>query len=450
MTDAHAFVVFDFENGAPPAARLRVEDAVKRTLCAAAWAVVMTVSASAVAEPECGAIVTRDDVVRCVLRESLTVRAEARTGEALEARRTAVSPLLPSNPVLSLSGARRDGDGQRATNWSATLAQEVEIAGQRGARRRAAELHSAAQGHRIVAARRDAAAAAWIAYFEALAAGDEVRLSARLATIATQIATVARGMADRGLLSPVDADVADATRVGIEQTQLAAQRRARGTQLALTTLLGLDPTRAVSATGELAPLRGIDEEARAAAAREPSDRPEVQAFEAERRAQEATATAYARARVPNPTISAFAQNDGFNERVLGVGLSIPIPVPQPVGRLYNGEIAEANALAARAATQAERVRRQTRADILDALAEYEMRKLQREAFTEERLVRADQGIDAIAREIQAGRLAIRDALVAQQALVSLLRASVEARLALCIASVELARAAGVSLERGSR
>ena len=41
MTDAHAFVVFDFENGAPPAARLHVEDAVKRTLCAAAWAVVI-------------------------------------------------------------------------------------------------------------------------------------------------------------------------------------------------------------------------------------------------------------------------------------------------------------------------------------------------------------------------------------------------------------------------
>ena len=256
-------------------------------------------------------------------------------------------------------------------------------------------------------------------------------------------------MADRGLLSPVDADVADATRVGIEQTQLAAQRRARGTQLALTTLLGLDPDAAVSATGELAPLRGIDEEARAAAAREPSDRPEVQAFEAERRAQEATATAYARARVPNPTISAFAQNDGFNERVLGVGLSDPIPVPQPVGRLYNGEIAEANALAARAATQAERVRRQTRADILDALAEYEIescnaRRSPKSGSSEQ--IKASTQIAGDTR--RGGSRFATPSSRNRRSSASFARASRRVSRSALIGGA--ARAAGVSLERGSR
>ena len=419
-------------------------------LVAATFVAVCAVSAPALAEPECSSTVQRADVARCAVRASLVVRAEMQTGEALEGRRVAVSPLLPSNPVLSVSGAQRDADVGRATNWAATLSQELEIAGQRGARRRAAELEGEAQGYRVTGARRDAAASAWVAYFEALAGDEEIRLATKLATNAVQIALVARGMADRGLLSPVEADVADATRLGVEQVQLSAERRARRAKLTLATLLGFDPERPLTVDGDLAPLRAIEDDARAAMASDGRDRPEVRALDAERRAQEATATAYGRARVPNPTISLFVQNDGFNERVLGAGLSIPIPLPQPLGRFNNGEIAQANALAGRAATEAEHARRQARLDLLSALTEYDMRKRQRDAYTEERTSRAEQGIDAITREIQAGRLPVRDALVSQQALVNLLRSNLEARLALCVASVDVARAAGIALDKGTR
>ncbi len=422
----------------------------ERRICALLTALVLSLAGTAKAEPACGTVVGRADVVGCALRASLVVRAETQTGEAVEGRRLAQSPLLRSNPVLSLSGARRDGDGRTVTNWSATLAQELEIAGQRGARRRAAELSVVAQSHRIEVARRDTAASAWVAYFDALAAADELRLATRIATASAQIGVVARAMADKGALSPVEADVADATHVTFEQSQLAAERRTRGAQLALATMLGMDPTRALSVEGALVPLRAVEEEARAALGRDPGDRPEVQAFDAERRAEEATASAYARARVPNLTVSGFAANDGFSERVFGLGVSVPIPLPQPVGRVYSGEIAEANALARRAGTEAERARRQARLELLTALGDYDSRKRARESFTEERLARAEQGIDAIAREISAGRLPVRDALLSQQALIGLLRASVEARLALCLASVEVARASGIPLERGNR
>ena len=421
----------------------------KKLLCVAALAAVALAPARARAESSCTAL-SRADVVDCVLRASLAVRAAGQTAEALEGRRTAQAPLLPTNPVLSLTGARRDGDQQRATNWSATLEQQIEVAGQRSARQRAVELEQIAQGHRIVATRRDAAALAWLAYFDALASNEELRLSSRLAAVSAQIANLARAMADRGSLSPVEADVADAARVAIEQSQLTAERRSRTSQVTLTMLLGVDPTTPISVAGDLEPLRDVEEEARVAAGRDGTERPEVQALEAQRKAQEATASAYGRARIPNVTVSAFAQNDGFNERVFGFGLSVPIPLPQPVGRLYTGEIAEANALARRSGTEAERFRREARAAIITSLAAFDTRKRGREAFTSERLGRAQQGIDAIAREIEAGRLPLRDALLSQQALIGLLRASVEARYALCAASVELARAANLPLERGAR
>jgi cobalt-zinc-cadmium efflux system outer membrane protein len=423
---------------------------VDKRIYAAVTAVVLSWPARASAESSCGPTIRRADVVGCALQASLVVRAEMQTGEALEGRRLAQTPILPSNPQLSVTGARRNGDGRTVTNWSATLAQEVEIAGQRGARRHAAELAAVAQSHRVEVARRDAAAATWVAYFESLAAVAELRLATRVAIASSQIGIVARAMADKGVLSPVDADVADATHVTFEQSQLAAERRTRSAQLTLTTMLGIDPTRILTIEGELLPLRGVEEEARAALGRDPGERPEVQAFDAERRAEEATAWAYARSRIPNVTVSAFAANDGFSERVLGLGLSVPIPLPQPIGRMYSGEIAEANALARRAGTEAERARRQARLELFTALGDYDSRKRAREAFTEERLSRAEQGVDAISREIAAGRLSVRDALLSQQALIGVLRASVEARLALCIASVDLARASGIALAKGNR
>ena len=143
------------------------------------------------------------------------------------------------------------------------------------------------------------------------------------------------------------------------------------------------------------------------------------------------------------------QNDGFNERVFGVGLSLPITLPQPVGRTYAGEIAESQALSRRARTEAEQARREIRLDLANARASFAATRAQSELYTPERLGRADQSLRAIASEIEAGRLAVRDAIVSQQSLVDVLRAGLETRKNLALGSVDLALAAGYPLERGA-
>ena len=400
-------------------------------------------AASASAEPACSAVITRADVPRCAAAASLDVRVEEREAAVREGRRRAASSLLRTNPTLALSAAKRDSDVAKATNWSATLSQELEIAGQRGARLRAAEHEVEAQAFRIESARRDAVAAAWIAYFDVLARGEEQRLMTRLSTNAAQIATVAKGMADKGVLAPIDADVADASVVAADQARLEAEAELRRAELTLASLLGLPEAKA---SGDLLPLRGVEQVH--AGANGPGT-PEVKAFHAEAKAQESTASAYSRARIPSPTLSLFVQNDGFDERVLGAGLSFPIPLPHPVGRFYEGEISEARAAAERATTESERARRRADLALESALTSYESAKSKRDLYTEERVTRAERDIEALAKELQAGRVAVRDALLTQQALVTLLRAGVEARHALCTASVELARAANV-LDRGVR
>lgn len=400
------------------------------------------VVSTAHAEELCGPVVTRSTVTRCALRASLQTRAQERQVEAARAQKEAASTLLPSNPVLAFSAARRDTSGSaglRATNWYATVSQELEIAGQRGTRRAAAEANVRGQAARLQITRRDVASDAWVAYFDALAARERVTLSARLAEVAQKVATAARARADKGLLAPVEGDVAEAEALRVERAHLEAQLDAKNSTARLGLLLGLSSLQHARAEGELIPL---PEPARV------TSRPELTALAAEREAASKRADAYRRQRIVNPTLSVFAQNDGFDERVFGAGVAFPVPLPGNVGRTYRGEIAESEATARKAEAERELASRTLHLERVVAEQHVASAKAQLALFTSEHMTRAEQSLRDLAASVESGRLAVRDAVIAQQSLIELLRDHVEAQRDLCLASVELAVAAGVALEEG--
>lgn len=407
-------------------------------------------AASADPPAACGRKVTRASVVPCALAASLAARGERQSVEAMRGRERAASVVFPSNPMLEVMVAGRKAATQSAVNWYVTVSQEIEIGGQRGARLDAARAEVAAQSKRAAAAEREAAAAAWIAYFEAIAARDELALTSRLAAIAGALATSARARADQGLAAPVDADVAYAGSVRAIQARAAAERRAWAAAAALASAVGADPTEgAIAVEGDLVPLSVGEEDPARLADRAAEARADLHAAKAESAASERRIAALRRGRIPNLTLSATVQNDGFNERVFGGGIGLPIPLPWPVGRTNAGEIAEAAAIARRAETEVERLRKQVRLDVATAAQAMSSRRRELAAFDDKALARADEGLKSIGQELATGRLSVREALVAQQALVELLLAHVESKRALCIASVALARAAGVALERGA-
>lgn len=393
--------------------------------------------------------ITRVNLVACALKASLSVRSEAWATRAAEGRLQAASPWLPSNPTLAVLLAQR-GDGQRSDkNWSAELAQELEVAGQRGTRRAVASSEVEAANQRRNLVLREVAAAAWQAYFEALAARESEQIASRLEAALTAIAVALRGTSDQGLASGVDADLAQVAALNAQQSRRAAQRRRVVAEVELATMLGVPPERGFSlnVTGELAPLGA----GAAESSRPPDDRrPELAILEAKARAFRARATSLQRARVPNITLSVFAQRDGFAERVYGVGLALPLPLPYPVGRTYAGEIAEAEALAQQTKAEAEKTRRELRGDLASARAEYSSYVEALQTFTPERLARAEQTLRDTAEQVAAGRIGVRDAIFAQRTLIEFLETNIEARRAVCLASVALARAAGVAIERGGQ
>ena len=416
----------------------------------AASAALVTVSTANAQEGRPCWPVTRSNLVPCAESASYTVKAETYAKDAADGRRLAVSPLLPSNPVLSFLGGRRWQDDASGHHWSGSLAQEVEIAGQRGLRRDAAQAEVDAQSKRVLARRREVARAAWTAYFDAVAARKEQALADRLATAAQRVADVARAKAEKGLLAPVDGDVADALSVRILQAKLAADRRAAAASAALLSLLGLEPSSNVPfVEGELVPVDGLAAALLLPETTQPDLRPEVQALDAERRAFALRADALRRSRVPNPTLSIFGESDRFEGRVLAAGISVPIPIPGNLGRTNAGEIAEAEALSRQAGAERERARREIALQAVTLKIAFESLGREVQAFTPARVSRAEQDMRSLAEEIESGRLAVRDVVVTQQVLIDLLQANVAARRAWCLASVELALALGVYLEAGA-
>lgn len=353
-------------------------------------------------------------------------------------RREIARPFLPSNPVLGGSVASRVGSSERSLNWYVSLGQELEVAAQSWLRVEVADRELRAQRHRVTATRAAVAAQAWTAYFSVLAARERLELATKLEVATGTVAATVGGMVSNGLASEVDADIAEAAALRASQDRLGFGAALAAAQAQLNRLTAGAPS--VVVEGVLEPLHG------ATTATSPRTRPEALALEEERAALERQVSLLRREQVPNPTLSLYAQNDGFNERVLGVGLSIPIPLPQPIGRTKTGQVAETTALAEKALAELERLQRELQAELAVATAELDAASKARALYTTERIERAAVRLDAIAAQVKAGRLPARDALLSQQALFAQLKADIDARETLCVASVRLLRAAGLSME----
>jgi cobalt-zinc-cadmium efflux system outer membrane protein len=392
---------------------------------------------------ECSTL-DRTNVVSCAIAASHGVRAEEHGVDAARAHFTAASTIFPSNPTLLVTGGRRTNGPDSTYNWSVALGQEIEIAGQRGARRSEASDLITAANNKLLVSERDVAANALRAYYDALAANRALDLAKRLETNAAAVASAARARANNGLVPTVEADVADAGALRATQLRLDVAQHVVDSSSTLASIMGRAPTDAVIANGDLAPLPAAEAAAKTTTPAEA--RPEVAELDAQRKAFEDHASLLRRSRVPNVTISAFVQNDAFNDRVIGMGLAVPIPLPSPIGKTNAGEIAQAEAEAARAKSEVARITRELELRRALAASAYETSKTKLSAYSPDRIANAERQLAAIAHEVEAGQLGLRDAFVTQQVLVDLLQAHLEAERAVCLASVDLARASGFPIE----
>ncbi|HEX2571103.1 MAG TPA: TolC family protein [Polyangia bacterium] len=394
-------------------------------------------------------------VVRCALGQSPDIQISHQELRALAGRHITAETRLPANPVLSVSGAFRRAPapegGKLFLNWYLNLSQEVEVAGQREGRIAVAEGESAIALRRLAVAEQAVAADVLGTYFDLLATAQAVALARELDGTMARFVELAEGRLRERLVSPVDADLARAERIRVALLRGAVERDHARAQTTLALLLGQEPGGAIELQGDLDP-RGLVPEPgplagdmEALIARALTLRGEVASAEIERQVATRRIALLRRERVPSLTISVYAQRDGLDEQVYGAGLAYPLPLPWPAGRVRTGEIAEAHARAEQAETALERVRRQVRREVALAVANEQSHAAALTLFPPEFLARVRSDLNVLGEGLAAGQLSIRDALLAQRALIEALQSNLEARRAYAHAWVELRYAAGLPL-----
>ncbi len=395
--------------------------------------------------PSCQGPLTRGSVVACALAEHPSVRAAEFGREAVEGRKQSARTLLPSNPMVEVSVAQRVGlrYPDRDTNIYGRLSQEIEIAGQRRKRMAVADAEMVQAKARIELTQRDIAAAALTAYFEVLAAQEQRAMIGRIARTADTLVELARSSERAGLGSVLTADVAMVASVRVRRQQIEAEQRVASASAVLAGLIGQDPAiGALAVQGDLSPLP-IPADVTQLVDAALTKRAEIELAKSEREVFLKQVELYRRARVPNPSVVLYAQRDGFGERVLGGGVAFPITLPSPLGRSFAGEIAERRAMARQAEAEVERWRRQVRTEVFVGFQDVLARRAELALFEGDRLQRAEAHLEALGQEMASGRMSIREAVILQQTFLEYLGTHIEARRALALASVELARVAGL-------
>jgi outer membrane protein, heavy metal efflux system len=395
-----------------------------------------------------------EQIVRCAWAISPEVTEARHRLAAVAGRRTAAAVWLPNNPVLSATLAQRQrGDAEEISvlNWAVSLSLELEVAGQRGARIAVADAEAAASARRLGVAEQEVGAAALAAWLEAIAANQAVALADELVKSGQAFAAVAEGRAKEALLSGVEANVARAEAVRIGLLRVEAVQRLDDSRARLAPLLGLEAQQVVlpAFDGALVPAPDVSNRA-ALDQRALVLRGEIGAAEMERRILEQRLALHKRERIPNLTISAFAERGEINDRILGLGLSVPLPLPAPLGRTRSGEIAETVAQIRAAESSLELVRRRVRLDVARAFSAFSAGQQARSLFAQDLLVRARADLVAIREAVAARQLALREAVAWQRSLIELLQADIETKLARDLAIVDLERVVGLPLVAGER
>jgi cobalt-zinc-cadmium efflux system outer membrane protein len=398
----------------------------------------------------CSGPLTRQAVVECATAVSPRLRADRERVAAAEGDANAARVVLPSNPTASVTiGQRWNTVGDQSLNVSGTISQRIEIAGQRRKRKEAAQAEVRAHEHAAAATERDVVAEALFAYYDVLAARDELAVVERGHATALQLGEVASARTDAGLGTPIDGDLASAEAAALREQVALAQGRVRVAEARLASVLGLDPTATLpEVRGTLAPIPvpgGLRPATDAA-----HGRPEIAQREADREAHQARLRVLRRERAPSPSLSVFAQTDGFNERVVGGGLSFPIPLPFPLGRTNKGELQAAQARIREADARLDAEGRAVTLEATVAFHEYEAREQAAAAYTPASQATVRQSLGELSAQIERGRLPVRDALLTQQLLIASQLRAIESKHALCRAAVALALATGTRFEGGAR
>lgn len=388
-------------------------------------------------DPPCPPVAELGILVRCAQQSSeAVIRARAEL-DAARARRDIAGRVLPANPTLELGGGRRRTEaGTTDFDRSVELAQQIEIGGQRGARIDSADaelraaLAAADAVGRLIAADVLSAAVGVVRSRRALILVREQREAA------DRLVGVSRARSQKGVGAPFESELAEAARVQSLRDERVAAQELSEAEGQLAALVGTDvqlaPEAPLPVSTELGALADLENAAVA-------NQPDVVAARSEVEAARARASLLRRERIPDLTLAAGFKHEELSD-VIGVRLGVPLPL----FRRNQGEIAEQEARGSQASARARHAELRVRLAARAAYRSWQRARAAAEAIPPDLEERLRGDVEALRQAYERGTLQLPLVLTSLREVQSARRTVLDAQAEAVLASIELARAAGLS------
>lgn len=276
----------------------------------------------------------------------------------------AEAPLFPADPVLGGAIGRRWNRAGSGVDWGVSLEQEIEVAGERGLRRRAARASVNQGAAELAAARWRVHRRLHGAFHAALVARERVRAAGRLVQFSQKLVEVAGKRLSAGETSALPVRLAESDLAEARQARIAAESAFRAERLELADASGWPSDSPPDPSGGLGSPQAPPPTAELLRIAHSRD-PELRAREAAVRRFRATLASARRAGFPNPRLGvAFEQESdpgGAQATIWRATLSAPLPLwrgsrPEAVRAQADLDVAMAE-LGARKRTLGARIRR---------------------------------------------------------------------------------------------
>ena len=255
------------------------------------------------------------------------------------------------------------------------------------------------------------------------------------------MAKVVQGRSDKGLAAGIDADIANAEVSKSSRLLNSALRKRDGAKGNLTVMMGVSfdlPLSIIDTVPDIQLNTKNTEELIVSALKQ---RTEVDSGVLEVRTAQKRIELLKREAIPNLTVSAYLQRDGFNENVVGARASVPLRV----WRDNSGEIVESEARKEQALTDLEVNQHTIKFEVIRAVANYNSLKEEYKNYPLELMRKVDENLLSLKKALSTGQINIRDALVAQNSLVGLKLSYIQTKSDYDLAKIELLRSIGFPL-----
>ncbi len=356
----------------------------------------------------------------------LLATAKARIGVA-RAGVEAEAPWFPQNPQLGVSLGSRSAAGNAGFQYQVSLAQKLEIAGERGLRRKAAQADE-----KVAQLSRDAAR--WQLHVEVhrlfnqlLLLSERRQQAERFVEFSESLQAIASGQVRAGEEAPLTLLVAESDVAQTKSVLLSIRQQESVTLTNLKGLIGWPQDQPLRADGTLPPPRGapaLSKLLELMAKHHPSlqvRREAVKAGHARLRAEKRQAW-------PKPTIGAsYGREPGLGAADADIML-FNLTVPLPLWRRNQGGIAKAQAELDVVSSQQLEVRTRLEAELQAAATALNTAAAQVELYEERVIPRLEQNLTALQKAYELGEVGLLQVSQTRERLLDGSRRYLDARI----------------------